>query len=172
MIHVEKQTKIHNLKFALLWGLFMGIVVSFIRGIFAGILVFLIEILYFLVISPILERRKQNLVKKAYREISQKMPGVTEHQLEKAVRSTIMKRQTKTAAIMFFGGAVTYMLIGPFLLQYADGVWKLILLLICLAGVIAQICSVFVFASTMHDPLTPAEAKELAEREQREKSGL
>lgn len=84
----------------------------------------------------------------------------------------MMKQKLCKAAVLFFGGVFCWLLLpGILTVMLKLTVPEFLLSSMQLSGILMEVVGVFAFAGALHDPLTPAEAKELAEREHIEKTG-
>lgn len=114
--------------------------------------------------------REDKALEKTMKKVKRKYPDATFRQRELITRKYLMRRLIISSAIMYVGGTV----LASVYIYNKDKFEGWLRLVIYLAGLIGSLLVIFGvcrFARGLHDPLTPQEAKELKEREEREKTG-
>lgn len=105
----------------------------------------------------------------AYKKVKEKHPNICDaNEIEKLARKYLMRKKLLKSAGLFLGGNLLVILIDIFCYNGPIGK-NLITSLLGLIGCIMVIVGVCTFAKSLHDPLTPKEAQELAEKDKIEK---
>ena len=145
----------------LLWAVIMGVGLSLLRGAALGISVAALYLVYFWLLAPVLRRREIRNTAKAYAVIIGQMPYASEEQRNRAVEKHLRRQKQKQTLVVFFIGLFLFLPLPMILTSVtalAESAWgEKLLWWINAAGMALLALSVFSFAGTRHNPLTPAE---------------
>lgn len=145
----------------LLWAVIMGAGLSLLKSVELGIAVAVLYLAYFWLISPVLRRREIRNTAKAYAIIISRMPCASEEQRNKAVETYLRRQKQKQALVVFFIGLFLFLPLPMILTSataLAESTWgETLVRWLNAAGMALLALSVFGFAGTRHNPLTPAE---------------
>lgn len=145
----------------LLWAVLMGVGLSLFHSVSLGLFAAGAYLVYFWLVSPLMQKARTRQTARAYAVIIGRMPHATDEQRDAAVRKYLRRRQTRQTLTMFLLGLLLFLPLPMALTAWtplAGLVWgeKLIQGLNIL-GTALMVFSVFGFAGTRHNPLTPAE---------------
>ena len=112
---------------------------------------------------------------KLYKKIKAKHPDVkNEHRMDALMRRAIFKRNLIVVLLLYLLSIASFILLanlGVFINDPKSDPYQEAAAALKLLGGGGAVLSTIVFARSLHDPLTPAEAEELLEKEAREKTG-